>query len=100
MGDFKENQKNWAIKHPNFPMEGKCEGCYNFRVLQFPCDCKKVSYCTEECKKKDESFHLPRCEKTDSDDETMEKLHRNENSMDGKVGLKNLGNTCFMNSGI
>ncbi|CAD8175796.1 unnamed protein product [Paramecium octaurelia] len=100
LGDFKEMQKNWAIKHPNFPMEGKCEGCYNFKVLQFPCDCKKVSYCTEECKKRDEAYHLPRCEKTDSDDETMDKLQRNENSMDGKVGLKNLGNTCFMNSGI
>ncbi|CAD8072992.1 unnamed protein product [Paramecium sonneborni] len=100
LGDFKEIQKNWAIKHPNFPMEGKCEGCYNFKVLQFPCECKKVSYCTEECKKRDETYHLPRCEKTDSDDETMDKLQRNEQSLDGKVGLKNLGNTCFMNSGI
>ncbi|CAK69659.1 unnamed protein product (macronuclear) [Paramecium tetraurelia] len=100
LGDFKEVQKNWVIKHPFFPMEGKCEGCYNFKVLQFPCECKKVSYCTEECKKKDEAYHLPRCEKTDSDDETMDKLQRIEKSMDGKVGLQNLGNTCFMNSGI
>ncbi|CAD8063433.1 unnamed protein product [Paramecium primaurelia] len=62
LGDFKELSKNWVIKHPNFIMEGKCEGCSNFKVLQFPCDCKKLSYCTEECKKRDEAYHLPRCQ--------------------------------------
>ena len=59
-----------------------------------------MSYCSEDCKKRDENYHLPKCEKTDSDDETMNKLQRTEESKDGKVGIKNLGNTCFMNSGL
>lgn len=78
LADFKETQKNWCIKNPNFPSEAKCEGCYNYKVLNFPCECKKVAYCTEECKKKDENYHLPRCEKTDSDEESMQRLVRNE----------------------
>jgi ubiquitin carboxyl-terminal hydrolase 4/11/15 len=81
-------------------MEGKCEGCYNFKILQFPCECKKVSYCSEDCKRKDEQYHMQRCEKTDSDEETMDKLARTETSVDGRCGLRNLGNTCFMNSGL
>lgn len=56
--DAKELQKNWCIKNPNFPMEGKCEGCFNFKILQFPCECKKVSYCSTDCKRKDEQYHL------------------------------------------
>jgi ubiquitin carboxyl-terminal hydrolase 4/11 len=28
--DAKEHQKTWCVKNPNFPMEGKCEGCYNY----------------------------------------------------------------------
>lgn len=81
-------------------MEAKCESCYNYKILAYPCECKKVSYCSEECKKRDENYHTPRCEKTDSDEETMNKLVRTETSLDGKCGMKNLGNTCFMNSGI
>lgn len=81
-------------------MEGKCEGCYNYKILQHPCECKRVSYCSEDCKKRDESYHMPRCERTDSDEESMDKLVHNENSAEGRCGLRNLSNTCFMNSGI
>jgi ubiquitin carboxyl-terminal hydrolase 4/11/15 len=38
-------------------------------VLNFPCVCKKVSYCSEICKTNDERFHLPRCDRCGSDDE-------------------------------
>ena len=40
------------------------------------------------------------CEKTYCDEEDVKSLKRDEKSLDGRVGLKNLGNTCFMNSGI
>jgi ubiquitin carboxyl-terminal hydrolase 4/11/15 len=71
-------------------------------VLTVTCGCKKVSYCNLECQKKDEAYHLQRCEKTDSDDEeAMGKIaQKSEKSVNGLCGLRNLGNTCFLNSGI
>jgi hypothetical protein len=41
--DAKEAHKTWVIKNPIFPDEGKCEGCYQFKVLCVLCECKKVS---------------------------------------------------------
>jgi len=48
--EFKEATKPWAIKNPCVPAEGKCEGCFNVKVLDYPCVCKKVAYCSERCK--------------------------------------------------
>ncbi len=49
---------------------------------------------------KDKRFHKDKCS-SQADDElnnlTIEKIN---NSKNGKVGLQNLGNTCYMNSAV
>ena len=40
--ECKESQRPWVIKNPHFPMEGKCESCYQYKILTHPCECKKV----------------------------------------------------------
>ena len=98
--EFKEENKVWTIKNDAVQGEGKCEGCFQTRVLEFPCVCKKVAYCTEICKVKDEKYHTSKCEKQASDDETVMQMQIQSTSIKGLCGLTNLGNTCFMNSGL
>lgn len=40
---------------------GTCEFCNTRAVLKVECKCKRVRYCKEHCRKKDEHFHLPTC---------------------------------------
>jgi ubiquitin carboxyl-terminal hydrolase 4/11/15 len=44
------------------------------KVLNHPCVCRKVAYCSVECKTKDLNYHSVRCEKYGSDDETIKAL--------------------------
>ncbi|CAD8074353.1 unnamed protein product [Paramecium primaurelia] len=97
--EFQQLNRPWCIRHPSVPVEGKCEGCSNITVLNFICVCKKVSYCTEQCKINDERFHLSKCDRLGSDDEQVKSIELSDKSVKGVAGLSNLGNTCFMNSG-
>ena len=79
---------------------GQCEWCNEKNILKCNCRCKRVSYCDEKCMEKDKRFHKDKCS-SQADDElnnlTIEKIN---NSKNGKVGLQNLGNTCYMNSSL
>ncbi|CAD8164051.1 unnamed protein product [Paramecium octaurelia] len=97
--EFKDESKPWCIRNKAVQVEGKCENCQVVKVLNHPCVCRKVAYCSQECKAKDYNYHSMRCEKFGSDDDTIKGLTQQPNSIAGLAGLTNLGNTCFMNSG-
>jgi len=78
---------------------GRCEFCYQDKPLMVACRCKKVSYCSTSCLKKDIRFHEDKCT-ADELEEDLSYLKKKENSNMGVTGLQNLGNTCYMNSGL
>ena len=58
-----------------------------------------VAYCSAECQSNDYSYHEPKCSNPiDPDKDRVWEL--SENSKKGIIGLRNLGNTCYMNSGL
>ncbi|CAD8077505.1 unnamed protein product [Paramecium sonneborni] len=97
--EFKDDQKPWCIRNKAVQVEGKCENCQIVKILNHPCLCRKVAYCSQECRTKDYNYHSMRCDKFGSDDDTVKGLSQQPNSIGGLAGLSNLGNTCFMNSG-
>ena len=36
---------------------GKCDFCYNFRRLLYPCVCEQIGYCSENCRERDKLYH-------------------------------------------
>ena len=86
------NQKNIA--------EGVCQGCRKTNKLSVFCSCKYAAYCSSDCKTRDKYTHKGRCPNQAESDDDDEPLTLNADSKKGMVGLGNLGNTCFMNSGL
>ena len=82
---------------------GECEFCTTRNALRVGCKnkCGRVFYCNEECREKDERWHLPNCpERLAGLVGEVEIKKRVSNANDGQVGLSNLGNTCYMNSSL
>lgn len=40
---------------------GDCEFCYKKKVLRVLCECKRVRYCNDHCKKRDLNWHADKC---------------------------------------
>lgn len=75
---FKENGKEY------------CEGCMTYSYGGRMCQCYKFYYCNDKCEEQDSNFHYCR---------TINKIYSlTEQSLVGKVGMKNLGSTCCINS--
>ena len=80
---------------------GSCEFCTHRSILRVECKCKRVRYCDEACRQKDEHFHLRNCSAAaDNELKQVAIAKRARNTKDGLVGLQNLGNTCYMNSSL
>ncbi|CAD8102555.1 unnamed protein product [Paramecium sonneborni] len=81
---------------------GCCFTCGSKALLNYSCGCKKVFYCSDTCRYKDQEFHSKICQKAyDSQDDDDFDAITYETIITGQgVGLVNLGNTCYMNSSL
>ena len=104
---FYSPKKNYSIR--------KCNHC-QYRDYVFPaCQCQKVYYCSEECKKLNFQSHIISCKiglynflslKNENLYKTIlgRKEYFEKNKIDKEkfpiLGLTNLGNSCYMNSAL
>jgi hypothetical protein len=42
---------------PEEAVIGKCDFCYSYKRLQYPCICDDVGYCSANCRKQDRRYH-------------------------------------------
>lgn len=98
--------------------KGLCESCFKEESLVLKCRCAHVYYCSPECKYEDQIHHSAVCElafDSDTEDEGGEEGACTGDQSQPKekqslaptsltfaekehVGLKNIGNTCYMNA--
>jgi len=75
----------------------ECSYCKKKEKLIFNCSCEKKFYCSKKCRNKDFPKHYKDCEKI-----CLEPSFDRKNifSVESNCGLKNLGNTCYMNTAL
>jgi len=74
----------------------KCGYCSTVTKLKVKCPCG-VGWCSEQCKKNDYVYHLKDCDRMEEDEPLPTQT---KESCSGHRGLRNLGNTCYMSSGL
>ena len=99
MVEIQDSLGRYIFKYwENAPI-GKCSFCNRKLPMIAYCNCNIVHYCCFSCKIKDKKFHEDNCKPIDLiNNLSMYKEHPDSNL--GVTGLLNLGNTCYMNSGL
>jgi len=100
-------ESEWLFLSDSEPIVRFCENCKSYQQIKKICECKQVLlsiltrqafYCSEDCQKRDLVFHNVRCPKLNESNLKLSAMNRE--SRKGLVGIQNLGNTCFMSSGL
>jgi len=91
---------NFWLGGGNLTYEGNCYYCREKRVLKYACICDNAYYCSKRCMEDNIIFHEKDCRLYHYKKKVKSSINKCANSVMGVCGLKNLGNTCFMNSGI
>ena len=83
--------------HEEEILETNCSFCKKLSKLFFPCSCKQNWYCSLRCQYKNFNNHYQKC-KTHCLEIAPNK--KSIFSVKAICGLKNLGNTCYMNTAL
>ena len=77
--------------------EGNCPFCKKLTKLFYNCSCQQIWYCSKRCQYKNFNNHYQSCPNHCLDPSPNKK---NIFSVKAICGLKNLGNTCYMNTAL
>lgn len=99
-GEPDESAFLYKYKKNQRVMISKCEFCSNRNLLRYACQCKRVFYCSPNCQKRDEYYHLDKCSARADAELRSSTFKPSENARMGIVGLMNIGNTCYMASSL
>ena len=77
--------------------DDKCSFCTKLQRLFYYCNCKKQWYCSKKCKNRHFDKHYSECPFN-----CLDPSFNKENIFSVKAicGLKNLGNTCYLNTAV
>lgn len=91
------DRKNLKYFNETEYKEDKCSFCSKMERLFYYCSCKKQWYCSKKCKYNHLNKHYNECPFN-----CLEPSFNKENIFSVKAicGLKNLGNTCYMNTAV
>ena len=91
------NKDEFIFKCPKSIKEGICSYCSNKSYLITSCGCNRLFYCSWSCKNKDKKYNTHGC---DIKKESINEVKVKPNLQMGLTGIRNLGNTCYINSGL